>query len=139
MALICDTGPLFAAMDRKDDAHRACATLFEETLEARVVPAPVVVELDWLVSARLGGEVFDLFLESVEDGSVEIEELVDEDYVRIRKLCRQYASLPLGFVDAAVIAVAERLDEGKVATLDRRHFGIVRPRHLKSFRLLPQQ
>lgn len=32
-------------------------------------------------------------------------------------------------VDAAVIAVCERLGETKVATLDRRHFSVVRPRH----------
>lgn len=45
--------------------------------------------------------------------------------------------LPLGFVDASVVAVAERLGERQVATLDRRHFSVVRPRHVKAFRLVP--
>jgi hypothetical protein len=31
--------------------------------------------------------------------------------------------------DAAVLAVVERLGEPKLATLDRRHFGLLRPRH----------
>jgi predicted nucleic acid-binding protein len=137
VALICDTGPLYAAMDRRDRDHRLCAALLEESAEDLVVPAPVLVELEWLVASRMGDEVFDTFLESVVDGAVEIEPLLDGDYARIRELTRRYVDLPLGFVDAAVIAVTERLREPKVATLDRRHFSVVRPRHVKALRLLP--
>lgn len=108
-----------------------------ESDEALVVPAPVVVELEWLVENRLGHAPFDAFLESVGEGEVEVEALTLEDYQRARALCDRYASLPLGFVDAAVIAVAERLGERKVATLDRRHFSVVRPAHVRSLRLLP--
>jgi predicted nucleic acid-binding protein len=47
-------------------------------------------------------------------------------------------SLPLGIVDAAVIAIAERLNLTDVATVDRKHFSIVRPRHASAFTLLPE-
>jgi len=137
MALIVDTGPLYAAMDRKDRAHKACATLLEESVEPLVVPSAVVVELDWLAASRLGPQAFDLFLESVVEGAVIVEDLVAEDYRRVRELCMRYADLPLGYVDATVVAVAERLGEKRIATLDRRHFGIVKPRHVRSFQLLP--
>ncbi len=50
----------------------------------------------------------------------------------------QYLSLPLGIVDAAVIAIAERLNLTEVATVDRKHFSIVRPNHVSAFRLLPE-
>ena len=53
------------------------------------------------------------------------------------ELVEQYASLPLGGSDASVIALAERLQVDKVATLDRRHFTVVRPRHRASLTLLP--
>lgn len=43
------------------------------------------------------------------------------------ELIETYASLPLGGVDAAVIAVAERLDVATVATLNQRDFAVVRP------------
>jgi hypothetical protein len=36
-----------------------------------------------------------------------------------------------------VISLAERLNTDLVITLDRRHFGAVRPRHCRAFRLLP--
>jgi len=49
----------------------------------------------------------------------------------------QYADLPLGSVDASVVAVAERLGVTMVMTIDRRHFTVVRPRHVDAFTLLP--
>jgi uncharacterized protein len=138
VALICDTGPLYAAMDRRDEAHEACAELLGAADEALVIPAPVVVELEWLVESRLGHAPFDAFLESVEEGEVEIEALTVADYRRARALCARYHDLPLGFVDAAVIAVAERFKERKVATLDLRHFSVVRPAHVRSLQLVPR-
>jgi uncharacterized protein len=137
VALICDTGPLYAAMDRADADHEACAQLLAGATEPLVVPAPVVVELDWLAARRLGPEPFAAFLTDVEDESITIVELVHADYSRVRELLVRYADLSLGFVDAAVVSVVERLGERKLATLDRRHFGTVRPRHADALTLLP--
>jgi len=58
--------------------------------------------------------------------------------VRARELCDRYADSDIGFVDAAVLAIVERLNEPKRATLDHRHFGMLRPRHIDSLRLLPE-
>lgn len=57
--------------------------------------------------------------------------------MRMAALVRQYADLKLGGTDAAVIATAERLGITRVATVDRRHFTVVRPKHVASFALLP--
>jgi uncharacterized protein len=59
------------------------------------------------------------------------------DWLRIAELIATYRDLPLGTVDASVVAAAERLGIAEVATLDRRHFGVVRPRHVESLTLLP--
>ena len=53
------------------------------------------------------------------------------------ELVEAYADLRLGTVDASVIALAERLGLTSVATLDRRHFAVVRPIHVEAFTLLP--
>jgi predicted nucleic acid-binding protein len=53
------------------------------------------------------------------------------------ELVETYLALPLGVVDAAVIAIAERLQLIEIATLDQRHFGVVRPSHTRAFTLLP--
>ncbi|MEZ4595393.1 MAG: PIN domain-containing protein [Chloroflexota bacterium] len=137
MALIVDTGPLFASMDRNDPDHRVCRELLESTIAPIIVPTPVLVEVEWLASSRLGPPAVDALLASVEDGGLVLRDLDVDDWARVRALCRAYADLPLGLVDASVVVVAERLDEPVVATLDRRHFSVVRPRHVPSLALVP--
>jgi len=66
-----------------------------------------------------------------------LAELSAVDLERTAELVEQYASLPLGAADASVIALAERHNVTTVLTLDRRHFTIVRPRHVGSFELFP--
>jgi predicted nucleic acid-binding protein len=43
----------------------------------------------------------------------------------------------LDFVDALIVAIAERLNISRLLTLDRRDFQFIRPKHCTSFELLP--
>jgi predicted nucleic acid-binding protein len=125
-------------MDRRDADHTRCAALLRDAAERILVPGPVLVETEWLAASRLGPAPFEALLTSVERNEVQVVNLEEEDYPRIRAIMARYADLPLGFVDAAVVALAERLSEPKVATLDRRHFSVVRPAHVPALRLLPE-
>ena len=124
-------------MDRSEADHEACGALIETAEEPIVVPAPVMVEVEWLASRRLRVDAFLSLLTDVEENRVRVEDLQRSDYVRCRELIERYRDLPLGFVDAAVMSVVERLGEAKLATLDHRHFEVVRPRHVPALRLLP--
>jgi len=137
MALILDTGPLYASLDRSDADHAACRQLIEAADEPLVIPAPVLVEVDYWVHARLHMGVLLALVDDIVAGAYRVEELHIEDYRRIRELCDRYADADVGFVDAAVLAVVERLSEPKLATLDHRHFRVLRPRHVKVLRLVP--
>jgi predicted nucleic acid-binding protein len=137
LALILDTGPLYAAMDRSDADHGRCATLIEGTDEPIIIPAPVLVEIDWLACHRLRPAAFLSLMSDIEEGRLSVAELQPVDYARTRDLIDRYQDLPLRFVDAAVLATVERLGETKLATLDLRHFTVVRPRHLPALRLVP--
>ena len=137
MALILDTGPLYASLDRSDADHAACRQLIEEANEILVIPAPVLVEVDYWIHARLHAGVLVAVLDDIVAGAYVVEELQPADYERVRELCDRYADADVGFVDAAVLAIVERLDEPKLATLDQRHFRLVRPRHVDALRLVP--
>src|ERR1700730_11669398 len=71
--------------------------------------------------------------------ALSIEAPYPEDWPRIAGLVEQYANFPLGGTDASVVALAERLGTNLVLSLDRRHFGTVRPRHCERLRLLPDE
>jgi predicted nucleic acid-binding protein len=79
----------------------------------------------------------DALLASIDRREVLVVDLDEEDYRRVRAHQRRYADLPLEFVDAAVVAIAERLEQTRIATLDRRHFGVVEPLHIPAFELVP--
>ena len=139
MALVLDTGPLYATLDRNDAQYRRCLDLLQDTTEPLVIPAPVLVEVDWLVHTRLHSGIFLALLNDIVAGAYQVEELQPQDYRRIREICDRYEDSDVGFVDAAVLAVVERLNEPKLATLDHRHFQVLRPRHVDSLRLVPEQ
>ena len=138
MALVLDTGPLYATLDRNDAQYRRCLDLLQDTVEPMVIPAPVLVEVDWLVHTRLHAGIFLALLDDIVAGAYQVEELQPQDYRRIREICDRYGDFDVGFVDAAVLAVVERLNEPKLATLDHRHFQVLRPRHVDALRLLPE-
>lgn len=97
----------------------------------------VVTEVAYLLATRLGVEPEVRFLGDLATGVLSIDAAPAGDWLRIAELVATYRDLPLGTVDASIVAAAERLDVDAIATIDRRHFGVVRPRHAESFTLLP--
>jgi predicted nucleic acid-binding protein len=135
--IVLDSGVLIAAADVDDNHHEPCTRLIADRGSEFLVPATVVVEVCWMlgrhVSVTLEADLHD----AIAEGELQLEVLERIDYARTSELVTTYADLPLGMVDASVVAIAERLDVIEVATIDHRHFSVVRPRHVDAFTLLP--
>lgn len=86
----------------------------------------MVTEVAYLLGTRLGAEAEVRFLGDLAAGNLLAEPVAAGDWLRIAELVARYRDLPLGTVDASVVATAERLGTAEVATLDRRHFTVVR-------------
>jgi predicted nucleic acid-binding protein len=96
-----------------------------------------LVEVDYFVHQRLRLRSFEQLLYDIEIGAYMLVDLEPADYIRVREILTQYADSDIGFVDAAVLAIVERLNEPKLATLDHRHFRMLRPRHVPALELVP--
>ena len=132
---VVDTGPLYAAADLDDADHDdALAVLGREDFRL-VIPTLVIAETTYLIGSRLGPVAEARFLAGLAD--LDIEAPSPSDWSRIAELVEDYGDFPLGGTDASVIALAERLGTPVVITIDRRHFGAVRPRHCEALTLLP--
>lgn len=136
MLAVVDTGPLYAVVDADDQDHQACLSVLQTPGLSLFIPAMVVAEATYLVGKRLGSSIEAEFLDGLSDFDV-LAPMTD-DWRRIAALVKQYGDFPLGGVDASVVALAERLNTDVIITLDRRHFSAVRPRHVPSWRLLPE-
>ncbi len=102
-----------------------------------MVPTLVITEVVYLLATRLGTEPEVRFLGDLASGAFSVEPVAAGDWMRIAELVARYRNLPLGTVDASVVAAAERLGVTDIATVDRRHFAVVRPVHVAAFTLLP--
>lgn len=140
--ILFDTAPIVAAAFRSEEHYGACTELFTGLRLANrrlLLPATVSAEVGYMLD-RLGGPAREAgFLKGVSEGSFVPVDLTKADYARISELVEQYHDMRLGTTDASVIAIAERLGITEIATLDRRHFTAVRPRHVDAFSLLPER
>ncbi len=135
--LIVDTGVLLAAADVNDPDHATCAALLLGEPGDLVTTALVIAETAYLIGRQLGASAEAAFFVSVAERSVVIDDLTTDDLRRIAALVANYVDLPLGGTDASVIALAERHNATAIATLDRRHFSVVRPSHVAAFEIVP--
>jgi hypothetical protein len=91
----------------------------------------------YLLGRRLGPAAEESFVRALAQGELQVEPMAEDDWSRAADLMAAYADLPLGFVDASIVAMAERLGVTTLLTTDRRHFGVVRPRHVERLALAP--
>lgn len=96
----------------------------------------MITEVVYLLGTRIGVDAEVRFLGDLAAGNLIPEPVAASDWLRIAELVATYRDLPLGTVDASVVVVAERLSIRDIATLDRRHFSVVRP-VAGDFQLLP--
>ena len=101
------------------------------------MPTLVVTEVVYLVGTRLGSEAEVRFIGDIASGDLQVEPVAASDWLRIAELVHTYRDLPLGTVDASVVAACERLGATTVATIDRRDFTVVRPNHCDRLSILP--
>lgn len=137
MAVLLDSGFLFASLNASEAEHQATIRVLEDIREPIVLPVPAITEVAYLLARDIGNEAAADFVASLAATELTLETPLKEDYLRSAEILRQYADANLDFVDALIVAIAERLNIKRLLTLDRRDFQLIRPKHCVSFELLP--
>jgi uncharacterized protein len=135
--IVVDTDPVVALVNDRDDHHERCRDFLETHPGPLLLPATVFTEVCLLLERRRGTQAELAFLADVRAARFRLVSDLEPDLDRIAELVERYADLPLGTVDASVVALTERLGLHEVATLDHRDFSVVRPRHTPALTLLP--
>lgn len=134
-AILVDSGPLVALIDRSDAQHDACKAALDSLTDPLISVWPVVTEAMYLLafSWRAQEGLWDLLASQ----ALALAPLDHGDAPRLRDLMHKYRDLPMDLADAALVRVAERERLRRVLTLDRRHFALYRPSRLGRFVILP--
>ena len=133
--LLFDSGVVFAALDRSDRWHAPSVALMREHRWPPRVPVTTLPDICYLARKMLGDAVERAFVGDLASGAFAVEALAGDDWARTAELMERYPDI--GFVDASVVTIAERLKIDTLATVDRRHFSSIRPRHVSRFTLVP--
>lgn len=137
MAIIGDSGAIYAIYDRRDSMHAPVRAAVKRLSETIVIPTVVLTEIDYLLRVRIGPGASLQFLEDLAAGAFQLEAVNSVDLKRCSELIRKYADLDLGLCDAAVVAVAERLRIQRIFTVDERDFRTIRSAWGNPFVLIP--
>ena len=137
MNALIDTGFLYATLDASDKYHQQATGDLAHSTDDLLLPTIVLVELAYLLQARLGHTAMRLFVYRLAHSPLRLVPITQADIPRIYELLDQYAGMQLDFVDAAIVALAERLNIRRILTVDVRDFRVVRPEHCDYFEILP--
>lgn len=137
MTTIVDTSFLVSLTNPNEYGHKACVAVAKTIRDTLIVPQTVLPEATYLLDKYLGHHVMREFVRRMLLPVWTIEPIRESDLVRTAVLLEKYHDNRLDFVDATLIAIAERLNIQRVLTLDKRHFRVIRPSHCPTFELLP--
>ena len=135
MSAVVDTGPVFAIFDDTDAWHERASRWFKGRDDELIVPVTILGEVGHFLERHGGTRHSISFSEWLLQPRIQLEPLLPQDLRRMTLIMAKYPAI--GFVDASVVAVAERLLVDTIATTDRRHFASVQPRHTNRFLLVP--
>src|SRR5438874_9374260 len=135
--MLTDAGPLIALVDARDRHNGACVATLRQLTPPMVTILPAFTEAMYFAAgaARWAGQ--ERLWMMVERGVVVLRDLEPADLVHARDLMRQYRDVPMDFVDAALVAYAERENLDQIFTLDRRGFSAYRLRGRRPFTIFP--
>ena len=136
VAVLADTGALYALIDASDAWHERVVDWWRRNTRPVLVPVTVLPEVAYLLATRIGSNAEEAFVRALAD-EFTVEPLETEDIARAADVMHRYADAPIDFVDASLVAMAERIGTRELLTSDRRHFGAIRPRHTTRFTLSP--
>lgn len=137
MPVLVDTNILVAANFSRDKNHATAAQVMKDIRnEVRIVAAPTLVELFYLIADRVN---YSRALQTIRATRLafDIRPLTNEDMISMEAIMAQYHDAHFDYTDVAIMTLSERFNITKVYTLDRRDFLIFRPKHCPHLDLLP--
>jgi predicted nucleic acid-binding protein len=135
--MIVDTSALLAFFDNAEPRHRDVARVIDAATEILVVSPYVLAELDYLVATRHGVQAELAVLDELGGGAWELACLDAAELRAARTIVDRYADQRIGLTDASNIVLAQRFHTAVIATLDRRHFSVLRAPDGSALTLLP--
>jgi len=137
VSAILDTSFLLALSNPNDTHHQQVVSTARKLREPLILPVSVLPEICYLLASRVNHAAMRGFLQQLAQSQTILETLDYTDLQRVSEILEQYRDSRLDFVDATIVAIAERRKIARILSLDRRDYTIIRPKHCTFFEILP--
>jgi uncharacterized protein len=134
--VVADTGFVVALMNRSDARHADVCPIYLQYPQI-LLPKTVLVEVAYLIGRDAGVVVTIAFLRNLPTSRFVLIDPISEDFDRVANILEQYLDSRIDFIDASVMAIAERYSAQIILMLDQRDFRLFRPSHCVAFTLYP--
>lgn len=131
--VMVDTGFWLALINREDANRSQARKVLIRIQNPLVTTWPVVTETCYLLLKRVGNHAQAQFMEDVAARKFHVFETPVNQALRISKLMKQYADLPMDLADASLIILAEYLGHGRILSADQRDFNTYRWKNREPF------
>ena len=131
--ILIDSGPLIALFDASDDYHPEAVNFIKINKFPLVTTIASVAETLHLLDFNRNAQID--FIEWVHRGAVEIQNIENNDFGRLKELTEKYRDLPMDFADSCLVYIAEKLNLNTIATIDR-DFSIYRIQGRRKFKII---
>jgi len=138
MEAIIDTSAIISLVDRSSKHHHSLADIINKEDYRLIIPSPVIPEACFMLNKKFGTSVEIKFIEEIISVNFHIEVIKFLDLARIVEILKKYNNLDIGYVDGAIVAIAERLKVNRIFTLDRKHFNSLIPLGFDYFEIYPE-
>ena len=130
--ILIDSGPLIALFDASDKYHDKAVNFIRTNKYPLVTTIASITETLHLLDFNRNAQID--FLEWINKGAIEIQNIENSDFGRIKELTVKYRDLPMDFADSCLVYLAEKLSHNTIATIDR-DFTIYRIKGRKKFKV----
>ncbi len=131
--ILIDSGPLIALFDASDKYHSKAVNFIKTNKFPLVTTIASVTETLHLLDFNRNAQID--FIEWVHRGAVEIQNIENNDFGRLKELIKKYRDLPMDFADSCLVYLAEKLNLNTIATIDR-DFSIYRIQGRRKFKII---
>ena len=138
MEAIIDTSAIVGLVDKSCRQHKRISDIIKKTDFDLIVPSPIIPEACYILNKKFGHSIEIKFLEEIISVNFYLEIIKFPDLARIVEILKKYSNLNIGYVDGAIVAIAERLKINRIITLDRKHFSTLLPLGFDYFEIYPE-
>lgn len=138
MEAIIDTSAIISLVDRSCEHHYRISDIIRKGDFRLIVPSHVIPEACYMLNKKFGPSIEIKFLEEIISVNLHIEIIKFLDLARVVEILKKYSTLDIGYADAAIVAIAERLKVNRILTLDKKHFNSLIPLGFDYFEIYPE-